>query len=182
MNTQRDLFAAARSAKVDHLDDAIDSVAARLTKVTEDDALASRILASLPERSAWSLRWLIPRLAMTAALGIGVALVVRRPFDDRSTDVLRTENARTPFVEFRAVVERTSVEPLQIVRRTIVERSENDRRTTADHERSLGAIAAPASLALGALAPSDLPGQGVLVVAPLAIEELPLTAETISPR
>ena len=96
--------------KRDHLDDAIDSVAARLTKVTDDDALATRILASLPDRSLWFLHSWIPRLAITAIL------------------------------------------------------------------------AAPAVLSLKAVAPSELPGQGLLTVEPLAIADLPLTAETISPR
>ena len=38
-----DLSAEARSAKVDHLDRAIDAVAARLTRVEQDDAFAQRI-------------------------------------------------------------------------------------------------------------------------------------------
>jgi len=130
---------------------------------------------------------------MTTAVGMAVALVVLRTFDERSTDVLRTfdgsstgvlrtESAGAPLVEFRPVVERTSVEPELIVRRTAVERASNDRRTTADHERSLEAIASPLPLALGAVEPSDLPGQSPLIVAPLAIADLPLTAENNVPR
>jgi hypothetical protein len=168
--------------KRDHLDDAIDSVAVRLTHVTEDEGLATRILASLPDRSPWALHWWMPRLAITAALGIGVALVVLRMFDDRSTGVLRTENASAPFMEFRAAVERTSVEPELNDRRTTVERPSNDRRTIADFDRSLEPIASPAVLSFRAVTPSDLPGQGTLVVEPLAIADLPLTAETVSPR
>ena len=164
----------------DHLDDAIDSVAARLTHVAEDEGLATRILASLPDRSP--IHWWAPRLAITTGLVIGALLIVLRPFDDRSTGVLRTENAGAQFVEFRAVVERTPVELELIVRRTIVERPQNDRRTIADHERSLDAIAPPAALSLKAVAPGELPGQGALIVEPLAIPDLALTAETVSPR
>ena len=164
----------------DHLDEAIDSVAARLTRVTEDDALAARIINALPERAP--LHWWVPRLAITSVLAIGALLVVLRTFDDGSTDVLRTENAGAPFVEFRAAVERTSVEPELIVRRTIVERPSSDGRTRADHERSLLALSPPAALALAAVAPGDLPGQGELVVESLTIADLPLTADTISPR
>lgn len=168
--------------KRDHLDDAIDSVAARLTKVTDDDALATRILASLPDRSLWFLHSWIPRLAITAMLAAAVSLVVLRTFEGRSTGVLRTESSSAPFVAFRAAVERTTVEPKLIVHRTSVERLSNDRRTSADHEHSLLALAPPAVLSLKAVAPSELPGQGLLTVEPLAIADLPLTAETISPR
>ena len=168
--------------KRDHLDDAIDHVATLLVRVEDNDGLSTRILASLPDRSPWAPHWWMPRLAITAALGIGVALGVLRTFDDGSTGVLRTENASAPVVEFHAAVERTPAELELIVRRTIVERPQNDRRTTADHERSLVAIAPPAVLSLKSVSPSELPGQGALAVEPLAIADLPLTAEAISPR
>ena len=168
--------------KRDHLDEAIDHVATHLVRVEDNEGLSTRILSSLPDRSPWSLHAWIPRLAMTASIGIGVTLVVLRMFDGRSTDVLRTESAGAPFVEFRAAVERTSVEPELIVRRTIVERPSNDGRTSADHGRSLLALSPPAALALAAVAPGDLPGQGALVVEALTIADLPLTADTISPR
>ena len=86
----------------DHLDEAIDHVATHLIRVEDNEGLSTRILSSLPDRSPWSLHSWMPRLAMTAAIGIGVTLVVLRTFDDGSTDVLRTENASAPFVEFRS--------------------------------------------------------------------------------
>ena len=170
------------SAKRDGLDDAIDAVTARLTCVAADDGFASRIVNALPARSTWSIRWLMPRLAMTAAIGIAIALVVLRTFDEGSTDVLRTESARVPFVELRAVVERAPVEPSSDPRRTTVEQPANDRRTIVDHERSLAAIPAPAALSLEAVAPRELPSQGALMLEPLAIPSLPLTAENDFPR
>ena len=85
-------------------------------------------------------------------------------------------------MEFHAAVERTTGEPAPIVRRTTVERPQNDRRTIEDFERSLVAIAPPAVLSLKSVSPSELPGQGALAVEPLAIADLPLTAEAISPR
>jgi hypothetical protein len=168
----------------DRLDEAIDQVAARLTEVTASAGLAQRIAASLPDRSPWLLYSWIPRLAITAMLAAGVSFVVLRRFDDRSTYVLRTFGVRSTDVQFAVAVSehRTNVEPALIVRRTIVEPPQNDRRTTADHERSLEAIVTPAALALGTVAPRDLPAQGSLGVEPLAIADLPLTAETISPR
>lgn len=171
------------SAKRDGLDDAIDAVAARLTRVPEDETLAARIANALPDRSPWLLSSWIPRLAFgVLALGAIAISVVPHPFDGRSTDVLRTESAGAPFVEFRAVVERTPVEPSSDPRRTTVEQPPNVRRTTADHERSLAAIPAPAALSLEAVAPRELPSQGALMLEPLAIPSLPLTAENDFPR
>ena len=186
MNTGRDVSAEARSAKVDHLDDAIDVVAARLTMVTEDVTLASRIADALPDRSRWSLGWLMPRLAITAGLAIAASLVVLRTFDERSTVVQRSFDERSTDVQLAASVaeHRTLVERSSNARRTIVERSSNDRGTIdiPDFERSLEAIAPAASLALASLTPSELRDQGTLALEPLAIADLPLTAENHSQR
>jgi hypothetical protein len=176
----------------DQLDEAIDQVAARLTHMTEDEGLALRIVNQLPERATW-LGWLFhswaPRLAV-GVLAVGTALVVLRTFDDRSPDVLRTENAGLPTVVASPIVEpapdvrRTIAEPSQIVRRTIVERPQNDRRTldAPDFERSLPPIAAVRALEFDSLAPVSLPEDAPLTVAPLAIADLPLTAESDFPR
>ena len=183
----RDLSAVARSAKVDHLDDAIDQVAARLTQVDDDPALAARIVAALPQRAGWlAWHWLLPRLAITTALAGAVTLIVLRPFNDGSTGVLRTENARTSIVEMpRTVTPETPgtpiVEPLLTVRRTIVEPSSNVGRTEDDHAFSLAALASPEALGLLSLTTEDLPAEDALAIAPLAIADLPLTAE-FSPR
>ena len=75
MNTQRE-----------HLDDAIDAVAARMTRVEENDALATRILASLPDRSQCTGG---RRGCHHAVLAIGVtrrSTDVQRSFTGRSTD------------------------------------------------------------------------------------------------
>jgi hypothetical protein len=170
--------------KHDYLDDTIDAVAARMTRVEENDALATRILAALPERSPWILHSWIPRLAITAAIAIGVSLVVLRPFGGRSADVLRAGGISSGAVEMAAAVpeHRTNGEPAQAVRGTIVEPPENDRGTVVDFERSLPAIVAMHALQLDSLAPVSLPEDAPLTLKPLAIDELPLTAETISPR
>ena len=70
--------------KREYLDEAIDQVAKRMTHVAEDDSLAARIANALPERSAWSVRWLMPRLAITAGLAALAIAVVLRTFDGRS--------------------------------------------------------------------------------------------------
>ncbi len=171
------------NAEHDHLDAAIDAVAARLTHIEDNPALASRIVSALPERSAWSLHWLMPRLAITAALAVATTIVVLRTFDEGSTEVLRTEVVSSPIVELPAPIARTVAEPSQIVRRTIVERPQNERRTieVPDFERSLPSIAAARSLELDSLAPVSLPEDAPLTLEPLAIADLPLTAE-FSPR
>jgi hypothetical protein len=175
--------------KQDQLDQAIDQVAARLTRVGDNDALASQIINALPDRPAWSLYWLMPRLAITATLAAIAITVVLRTFDERSTAVLRTENASQPAVALGPIVEplndrRTIVERPSNERRTTVERPSNDRRTldAPDFERSLEAIEALSALELDSLAPVSLPEDAPLTLAPLAIADLPLAPEPISPR
>jgi hypothetical protein len=167
----------------DRLDEAIDLVTTRMTHVDEDAALVSRIIEALPERPAWSLQWLMPRLAITAVLGLAAALVVLRSFDDRSTSVLQTENAPAPVSAPAPVVERTAVEPPLIVRRRIVESASSAPRTAADldrpdHDYSLPAIAEVAALNVDALMPASLPEDEPLTVAPLTIADLPLGGES----
>jgi hypothetical protein len=170
----------------DHLDDAIDAFAARMTRVEENDAFAARVLASLPDRSPWILHSWIPRLAITAGLAGITIVVVLQPFSVRSTTVLRSAVLSSPSVELAiaALEYRTTVEPPSIVRRTFVERPQNDRRTSdvADFERSLPALGAVTALVFDSLAPVSLPEDAALTLLPLATEDLPLTAETISPR
>ena len=172
MNTTRDL-----------LDDKIDAVAARLTHVDDDPAMVSRIVNTLPERSAWPLHWLMPRLAITAALLAASTLVVLRPFDDRSTIVLRSA-VLSSAVEMAAAVPEHRTAPALNVRRTFVERSQNERGTidVPDFEHSLPSIAAVAALQLEVIAPATLPEDAPLTLKPLEIADLPLTADSFSPR
>ena len=178
----------------DHLDDAIDHVASRMTQVEENDALASQIVNALPERSGWSMRWLMPRLAITAVLAAVAIAVVLRTFGGGSTDVLRTFDGRSTIVPrtnwialaVTAPEHRTDDEPTLNVRRTLVEPLSNDPRTTPadapDFDRSLAPVAAPDALVLPSLAPDALEASEGLMVKPLAIADLPLTADANSPR
>jgi len=52
----------------------------------------------------------------------------------------------------------------------------------ADFDRSLPAIAAMSVLELDSLAPASLPEDAPLTLKPLAIESLPLTDDSFSPR
>jgi hypothetical protein len=53
---------------------------------------------------------------------------------------------------------------------------------SADFDRSLAAIAAPGVLAVESLNPESLPVEDALAIAPLAIADLALTAESFPPR
>lgn len=174
--------------KRDQLDHAIDQVAARLTHVDEDDTLAARISSSLPERRG-GLTWLLagwaPRLAMLVLAAFAVTVVLRT-FDGRPADVLRTFDVRSTGVQLAVEVpeHRTYVEPTLNERRTIVERPSNDRRTidVPDFDRSLAAVAAPRVLTIELLSPASLAAEDALAIAPLAIADLALTAESFPPR
>ena len=166
----------------DPLDGAIDQVAAQLTHVDDDPALASRIVSALPERSGWLPYGWVSRFAVgaVAALTIagGAALVVQRSFNEGSTKVLRVENAGTAVVELAGPVTGKApgtpiVEPSPNPRRTIVEPSAK----SLDFDRSLLALAALETLGVGSLAPDNLPAEDALAIAPLAVADLPLTAE-----
>jgi hypothetical protein len=176
----------AQSEERHRLDDAIDAIAARLTHVDDDPAMVSQIVNALPERATW-FGWLFhswaPRLAV-GVLAVGASFIVLRTSDERSTDVLRAEATSAPMVELRAAVEPTVVERPLAVHRAIVERPQNDRGTidAPDFDRSLPAMSAVAALELDSLAPRSLPEDAPLTLAPLAIADLPLTAEPISPR
>src|SRR5436190_5678542 len=172
----------------DRLEDAIDQVSAQMTRVAENDAFAARILASLPERSTW-FGWLMhswaPRLAMIAiVVTVGIVWGNRRPrpIPPVASPLASRATVSRPTVLVAAIRElepnRTKpVEPLEPV-----EPVEPLELASVDHDRSLPSIAAVATLSIEPLAPVSLPEDTPLTVTPLAIAELPLTAETISPR
>jgi hypothetical protein len=171
MNTERN-----------RLDEAIDRVAARLTHVDEDPALASRIVAALPERVSW-FGWLFhswaPRLALIVLVVASGWLWNRGTTPVTTTPlpaVARIQPVAVPttvVATAERVPNRTKpVEPLVPV----------EPLEPADFEHSLPAIEAVAALSLDFLSPVSLPEDVPLTVAPLAIADLPLTAETISPR
>ena len=170
------------NAHRDQLDEAIDAMAARMTAVEEDRDFAGRIVNALPQRSPWSLRWLMPRLAVGVLATIAIAFVLRT-FSDRSTDVLRTENAATlappSIAEPASTDRRTDVERPLIVRRTYVEPLLIDRRSVAesDHAFALAGIEAPHALSIEDLTPSELGADAPLSVEPLEISALPATSD-----
>jgi hypothetical protein len=168
---------------LDGLDRAIDHVAAQLTRVDDDPALAARIAASLPERITW-LGWLshswAPRLAMLAIvvaagwLGTrGEAPMVPTPAEPQASIVATPAPFAPPLVE---TMERSArVEPLK-------RREPKEAARPLDFERSLPPIAAVAALEFESLMPASLPEDAPLTVEPLALVTLPLASDVISPR
>ena len=170
----------------DHLDEAIDAVAARLTRVADNDALAARIVDALPERSIWH-GWLwqswAPRLAVIAVVVVAGVMWMNREHDvTPGAPPLASVRPDAPVVEFVAAVRelepnRTQpLEPLEPVEplEPSVPRS--------DFERALPAIDTLSSLELDALAPARLAEDAPLTVAPLSLADLPLAPEPDSQR
>lgn len=166
----------------DQLDDAIDSVAKRLTHVEDDAVFASRVIASLPERSTW-FGWLTqswaPRLAMIAVIVAAAALwsdrrTTESPASSEPLASVATVSQPTMFV---ASVNRERLEP---VRTRPLERLEPVE--PLEPFNGLPSVETPTALALSDVAPEALVDARVLRVPLLVLSDLPLTAETFSQR
>jgi len=171
----------------DRLDDAIDDVVTRMVRVTENDALATQIINALPERVSW-FGWLFhswaPRLAMIAIVVVaGIVWGNRRPATTPQLDPLASTLTLPQPVVFVASVREAEpnrtmpVEPVEPV-----EPVGPVELAKVDFDRSLAAVAAPGDLAIELLSPESLPAEDALAIAPLAIADLALTAESFPPR
>ena len=183
----------------DRLDDAIDLVAARMTAVEEDDALATRIAAALPDRAAGIPRVWLARLATGALATLAIAVVLRS-LDNGATGVgpakagdhIASDSVATPDPGHQSANDSESavgmagvgpvdVEPRRVSVVSALRRTSRPRTTVdvdrRDHEFSLAAIAAPEGLAMSPLSPGDLPAEDTLTIAPLEIAELPLSSD-----
>jgi hypothetical protein len=173
--------------KRDHLDEAIDQVAARLTRVDENDALAAQIISALPERLSW-FGWLshswAPRLAMIAiVVAAGIVWGNRREVSTPiALPLASTQPVTTPIALVASVREAAPNRTMPLERLERLEPLEPLQPARSDFDRSLPAIAAMSPLELESLAPVSLPEDAPLTLAPLTIADLPLAAETISPR
>lgn len=161
------------------LDDAIDAVAARLTRVDDNAALAAQIITALPERVTW-FGWLFhswaPRLAMIAVVVAAGMVWGSRGQTVRAPDlspIVSTRPITTPTVLVTAVREAEPNRTMPLEDLEPLERME----PAADFEFSLPAIAAPDALSVSVLAPESLAGAEALSLAPLTIAELSLTEE-----
>jgi hypothetical protein len=167
----------------DRLDDAIDDVVTRLVHVKENDALATQIINALPERVSW-FGWLFhswaPRLAMIAIVAVaGIVWGNRTPATTPQLDPLAsTLTVPQPVVLVASVREAEPNRTMPLEHLEPLERME----PSADFDRSLAAVAAPGVLTIESLSPASLPAEDALAIAPLAIADLALTAESFPPR
>jgi len=159
--------------RLSDLDRAIDAVAQRLTAVEASPEFAARIAASLPERSSsgWLLTSWVPRLAVLALAAVTSMLVIDRGPGSLPSDVLHS----APVVAATAL--RASVEPETLALGTLgnqpLELLEplEPLEPRPDHAFSL------AALDVEALPPMNLPAAASIDLAPLAIDDLPLSGE-----
>ena len=168
----------------DHLDAAIDHVAARMVAVPDDGELALRIVTALPERTS-RLRWLIPQLAAIGAIVVAALIWTTRNNTAPALGTLPSEVA--PIVGLASAV--TENEPGTVSRTLPLEHMESlepmepvVQTAGVDHERALSPIEAVSALVVTDVAPSELPETPALELAPIEITDLPLTAESFPPR
>jgi hypothetical protein len=167
----------------DRLDQAIDQVAARLTRVDDDPGFASRIAEALPERRS-RVRWLIaPALAGLAAF---VLAVIQTNVPDRPPASIPESVPAAIRKDVQAMVQTAVPEklPSNVRRRARSNDGTNIRATdrSSDHEFSLAPIDRPGDLVIGSVAPRSLVPELPLNVEPLEIADLPVTSELFSPR
>jgi hypothetical protein len=137
---------------------------------------------------SWIVSGWAPRLAVVALVAGAAALWSVR------TDV-RTDVRTTARPDVQRAVQKTVQETVQTEVQTTVQTNDrpnarpndrlndrmNVRLNVPDHEFSLAAITAPEPLAVGVLGPSDLAADDTLAIAPLVIDDLPLSTD-FSPR
>ncbi len=160
------------------LDAAIDQVTARLVRVREDDEFAARVVRALPERSS-RLGWLVPQVAAVTALAIAAGVWMLRDTSPPSVSPLPAEAVAVmggPNMVV-AVAPGTALRtrPLELLEPLETLEPLDD---GSDHERSLPAIEAVTALVVSDLLLSELPATPALALEPIAIVDLPLTAET----
>ena len=194
MSTTRDVSA---DVKVDRLDLAIDQVAARLVAVPDDDEMTLRIVSALPQRTS-RLRWLLPQLAAIGAIviaalfwttrgntpptlatlptldgprmnGLANAVAANEPGTALRTMPLESASARNDSRELRRdLAVGGPLEPMEPLE--------------GDHERALSAIETVAALVVPSVSPIEIPATELLTIAPIAVSDLPMTAESFLQR
>lgn len=176
-------------AEQDRLDAAIDQVTARMVQVRDDQDLALRIASALPERSS-RFSWLVPQFAAIAAFAIAAVVWTTRgpatPALLRSSDVVAVMTVPNTVAAVEPGTASRTLPLESAFARHISGELRRDRPLEPwnplepleplDHERSLPA------LAMSDVAPDELPATSALMLAPIDITDLPLTAESFPPR
>jgi hypothetical protein len=160
-----------------------------LTHVDDDAVFASRVIASLPQRTTW-FGWLTqswaPRLAMIAVIVAAAMLWNSR----RTTEVAP---ALAPIASVQFTQPSALMPPLAPRTGTRTRTGTSEPNGTKPLEPlelleplepfvGLSSVESPKALALNDVAPDALTETGTLSVPSLVIADLPLTAETFSQR
>ncbi len=166
----------AQKAQMD-LDQAIDAVAQRMTRVEDDRLLAARIMDSLPERRR-GFWWLLAPVAATLAAAI-LAFVHTDVPAIVPTNVQPNVQPNVPTVVQANVPTNvpTNVRPNDRMNGRMNGRMNdrmNVRMTAPDFERALPALAVVDALSMPSLAAPSLPEEQPLATAPLTVEALSL--------
>ena len=151
-----------------------------MVQVREDEDLALRIVDALPERSS-RFGWLIPQFAAIAAFAIAAVVWTMR--DPATPSLLPSSDVVAVMAVPNPVSGAENPEPhLEPCPWNAWNPWNLWNLWMVDHERSLAPIEAMSALVMSDMDPDALPGSPALVLAPIAITELPLTAESFSPR
>lgn len=169
----------ARSAKVDRLDTAIDHVASRMVAVADDGEMTLRIVSALPERTS-RLRWLIPQLAAIGAIAIAALFWTTRSNTRPALAALPTLDGPNMVGLANAVAASEPGTALRTMPLERLERLERLEPLEGDHERALSPMEAVAALLVPSMSPVEIPATELLTIAPIAVSDLPMTAESFS--
>ena len=171
----------------DHLDAAIDRVAARMVAVPDAGEMTLRIVSALPERSS-RLRWLMPQLAAIGAMAIAALVWATR---NNTAPALATLPSTNIAPMTGLVIAVAADDPSREPRRDVavaasgrlggrLDPMELAELTSADHERALPAIDALSVLFVTDAQTSDIALPAAIGLASLEVADLKLTAESFT--
>jgi hypothetical protein len=169
----------------DPLDDAIDRVASRMVSVHDDTGAARRIISSLPSRD--QRRWSVSALSFQAAAVAVVALVIVYGRSFNPGEPAHSDSRRAPAevqqpAPLRGVDAVPAVAPTQVERAAVSRRRSLPQPTDTQPVFGLDAIEAPEQLTIPSLvATFPLEPIEAASVAPITIDDLPLSSDGASP-
>ena len=167
----------------DGLDRAIDHIAARMVAPPDVGEVTRRIIAALPDRPS-RLRWLLPPLAAVGTVAIAALvwatshgpgpMIATRPSAVVAgmSGLANVVAANEPRTAFRT---RTAVRTMPLV--PLEPLAPLERFPERDHDRALPPIAALSALSVDEVSPSSIAPSPLLALVPIAIVELPMTAD-----
>ena len=163
----------------DRLDTAIDHVASRMVAVPDDGEMTLRIVSALPERTS-RLRWLIPQFAAIGAIIIAALVWTTRNNTAPELATLPSANVAQMTGLATAVASNEPGAALRTMPLEPLEPLERLEPLEGDHERALLPIEAVAALVVPSMSSVEIPATELLTIAPIAVSDLRMTAESFS--